>query len=203
MLATFIAAHVMCVPLGPYEWKKRHLLPAHNPSVVIIETACGMCSGFVAAKGLVMTSAHCTDYENHPVTVRFLDGHSRRFHVVYRAENASLTGRDTAVLRGDTRNTRPLSIGSDGGSEWCLSVGYGGPVTKQQAAPCFTRSEIDGLDRKVFKGATDHGDSGGPILDSDGKVIGQIESLQVDTTEFYAVPAEELRRVLEDVQEAK
>jgi S1-C subfamily serine protease len=196
---------------------------ADSPGVVTIisygvgpSSSVGLGSGFVvAADGEIATNAHVvtggTGKSLHAakhVYVRFSDGNQVAARIVGYDPDA-----DVALLRVPTGglDIRPLPLGSsDGVVVGAPVMVIGSPFGEEQSLSVgvisATNRTIDSLTGFTIEGAiqTDaainHGNSGGPLLDAHGRVLG-IAS-QIDTSDGegsgvgFAVPVDTVRRSL-------
>ena len=156
--------------------------------VVRVEHSGGLGSGFVIDKdGHILTNAHVVDGAKGPISVSFSNNEKVQAKVVG-VDNAT----DVAVLKVDVPasalTVMPLgsssdlqvgapvvAIGNPFGQDRTVTSGIISAMARQIQAPNgFT---IDGAIQT--DAAINHGNSGGPLLDMDGKVIG-INS-QIDT----------------------
>lgn len=145
--------------------------------------ACGVNqsgSGFVVATGKVMTNAHVVSGITDPV-VNTQDGRALPAKVVHFDEVA-----DVAVLSVPGLSLTPLSAGKDlapGDEASFLGFPAGGPFRAQGAVVESLRSvmvqNIHGEDPSLLKiyqlaAAVQQGNSGGPLLDVQGRVVGMV-----------------------------
>lgn len=162
-------------------------------------TALGVGSGFVLADGVVVTNRHVID-QPEAVSIDTWDG--RRF----RAEVTGVAAdSDLAVLRiADPhrlptvalRDT-PVEVG-----EPVLVVGYpaGGPVRVSEGEVlAIVDGEVLGEPADVLRlgVAVQRGNSGGPVLDLDGRVVGVVFAEEVGRDTGLAVPVATLLERLE------
>ena len=144
-------------------------------------------SGFVYdASGHIITNAHVVDGAKS-ITVRFQDGRTAKATLVG-TDNST----DVAVIKVDVPASalHPLTLGSSAGvqpGEEVIAIGspFGLPGTMTSGIVSAVDRTIQAPNRYSISGAiqTDapinHGNSGGPLLDANGDVIGinaQIES---------------------------
>lgn len=159
----------------------------------------GTGSGFVLPGGLVVTNRHVVG-EPVEVSLNSWDGRSLSAEVTGIA-----TDSDLAVLRLDDDAGLPAAIVRERPAEVgepVLAVGYpgGGPVTVS------TGRVIAVIDGQVLGEATEvllvdapirKGNSGGPLLDEQGQVIGVVFALEEGTNRGVAVPVAALLERLE------
>jgi S1-C subfamily serine protease len=156
-------------------------------SVVRIEGTAPSCkaditgSGFVVGPGRVLTNAHViAGVENPRVRV---GGHGPDYSAVVVGINRSL---DVAVLDVVGLDTRALAFGAaaNEGAEAAIAGFPGGRGLVASPAVVGPTTSLNGIDidgatstsRRVivFSGRVEHGDSGGPLLDANGRVIGMV-----------------------------
>jgi putative serine protease PepD len=185
---------------------------ATSPGVVDLIVGSGSSeaegSGFVVdAKGDIVTNAHVVDGATS-VTVTFSDGTKAKASVV-----GTDTATDLAVVRvsGVSASTlKPLTLGdSDDVAVGDGVLAIGSPYGLSET---LTTGIVSALDRTIESpsGATiggaiqtdasiNHGNSGGPLIDADGRVIGvnaQIESDSGGNTGVgFAIPSDTVRTV--------
>jgi S1-C subfamily serine protease len=192
------------------------LYERESPGVVTVISGEGLGSGFViAGSGEVLTNAHVVTTGTGArikrageVYVKFADGNQVGARIVGFDPNA-----DVALLRinpaGLTLRPLPLgstddlkvgapvaAIGSPFGEEQSLSVGV--ISATQRSIDSLTGFKIEGAIQT--DAAINHGNSGGPLLDASGRVLGinsQIESGNGDGAGVgFAVPIDVVRRSL-------
>ena len=185
-------------------------------SIGLGSSGSGLGSGFViSASGEIVTNAHVVTSGSgarirraRQVYVKFADGNQVPAQIVGYDPNA-----DVALLRIDPSGLtlRPLplgttahlqvgapvaAIGSPFGEEQSLSVGV--ISATQRSISSLTGFQIEGAIQT--DAAINHGNSGGPLLDASGRVLGinsQIESGSGDSTGVgFAVPIDTVRRSL-------
>jgi S1-C subfamily serine protease len=157
-------------------------------------------SGFVYAPHRVMTNAHVVA-GTRTVTVQLAGGSAAARVVVYDP------GRDVAVLDVPTLSARPLSFASAAASTGTSAVVAGypqdGPFTVRTAR-VRDRLTITGRDiygdgtvvREVYsvRAVVRSGNSGGPLLDEQGRVLGVVFATALDEPDTgFALTAAEVR----------
>jgi S1-C subfamily serine protease len=174
-------------------------------SVMVWANQCGVevrGSGFVLPGGLVVTNAHVVAGAGDvAVTV---DDRDRSAEVVAFAANS-----DLAVLRVPGIEASGLELGPEVGPDTPVAVaGHPGGQVELDVSPARVDRRIfyDGqnfANQRVFVQAyvltspsTEHGSSGGPVLDAGGRVVGVIFAGDEDEDLGMAVSVAELRPVL-------
>jgi putative serine protease PepD len=168
-------------------------------------------SGFVYdADGDIITNAHVVDGET-AIKVRFQDG---------KVVNATLVGKDESTdiavvkVNADATELHPLTIGSSanvlvGQTVAAIGSPFGLPETMTAGIVSAVDRTITAPNNYSISGAiqTDaainHGNSGGPLLNSSGAVIGvnaQIESNSNDNAGVgFAIPIDAVKSVADTI----
>jgi S1-C subfamily serine protease len=159
----------------------------------------GIGSGFVLPGGVVVTNRHVVD-QPREVTLNTWDGVSLEATVSGIAVDSDLavlqlhdaTGLPVAELR-----TTPVETG-----ETVVAVGYpgGGPATVTTGSVVGRAAgELLGEPAPVLRvdATIRQGNSGGPLLDEEGRVVGVVFALEVGTGYGLAVPVTTLLERLE------
>jgi S1-C subfamily serine protease len=178
---------------------------ASGSVVKIYGTACGLGiqgSGWVVRRDLVATNAHVIAGE-HDTNVLAPNGQSLSARVVYvDSQN------DVAMLRVDGLRTAPLAItGSDDYPRPVAILGYprdvalvgvaataGAPRTV--IAPNAYGRHVGPRSVVPLRGRVEPGESGGPVVDSDGGVVAMIFGGAKDGGNGFAVPVSVVRDAL-------
>jgi putative serine protease PepD len=177
-------------------------------------TATATGTGFVVdGKGNIVTAAHVVDGASS-ITVKFQDGTTRTAKLLGK-DNAT----DVAVLSVDPSGLtlHPLALGSSA----ALAVGdqlaaIGDPFTYERS---LSTGIVSGLDRTISApngftvahaiqtdAAVNPGNSGGPVLDAGGKVVGIVDQIATngssDTSSGvgFAVPIDLVRSELPQLE---
>ena len=151
----------------------------------------GSGSGVIVTKdGLVLTAAHVVDSaKNDEVTVVLPDGTEVKGKVLGRDLN-----RDAAMVQlVDKREwpfTETASSGSVDKGEWCVAMGHPGGFDIQRGAPVRVGRVWQPNEKAFYRSdcTVSGGDSGGPLFDLDGKVIGIHSNISMDVSENRHVP---------------
>ena len=182
------------------------------PSVVQIEADGAMGSGFVAADGgLILTASHVVG-RSETVTLRLQDGTSVSGTVV--AVDKSI---DTAVIRADESATdlKPLPLGALADVQVGeMTIAIGSPFGLSQTV---TTGIVSALGRTVptpmgelhdliqTDAAINSGNSGGPLIDGEGRAIGintAIASASGGSDGIgFAVPVDQAKQILDKVKD--
>ena len=167
------------------------------PAVVrVLGTACGLGisgSGWVAGRGLVVTNAHVVAGQDD--TTVDSAGHAPlpARAVAFDARN------DVAILRVPGLNTAPLEQAEPRPESPAAILGYpeNGPLTAKPGRVGRTTVvlSVDAYGRgpvprriTTLRGQVRPGNSGGPLLNSSGRVVGTVFAARIDGGAGYAVP---------------
>lgn len=180
---------------------------AARPSVVrITGYACGLGvegSGWIVGPGLVVTNAHVVAGVDRPSVDR-RDGHSHGARVVsFDAHN------DVAILRVPGLPGKPLGLADPEREQPGALLGFPGngpfratPVRMGRSAKIGSRDAYGRftLGRTVIalRGNVEAGNSGGPVVDSSGRVIATIFGARQGSDDGYAVPNRQVSNALEN-----
>ncbi|EMY34511.1 trypsin-like serine protease [Arthrobacter crystallopoietes BAB-32] len=162
-------------------------------------------SGFVIAPGRIMTNAHVVAGVNEPI-VEIPDGRVRPARVVHFDPQ-----RDIAVLAVEDLELQPLAVGdvlADGSLAAFHGYPAGGPF-QSHPATVQGRSTVlvqniygaDPSELEVYTLAADveQGNSGGPLLDQQGRIAGMVFAKATDDVPVgYALTLEEILPVIND-----
>jgi S1-C subfamily serine protease len=178
-------------------------------AVVEIRTGTGSGTGFVIdAEGHVVTNQHVVG-DAETVQVRFAEGGEEEGRVL-----ATDRSTDLAVLKVDLdgHNVTPEELGTSADVEVGDSVyAIGNPFGLQRS---FTAGIVSAVDRQIqapngftisdaiqTDAPVNQGNSGGPLLDTEGNVIGVVSQIASETGGNvgigYAVPSDTVRTVVE------
>ena len=184
-------------------------------SVVYIETSNGAGTGWVIAEGLIATNQHVVETQN-TVTIRhaFLPPFTGRVvmtdsvrDIAFIAFNTSIVSLDILPIRSITTESigeAVMILGFGGGRGIFNDGSVGGAAAKNGIFSQIVDFESQGGRRLQVDAVMDPGDSGGPVLDVNGMVVGMNQSI-LERTEsgrrvvgvFYAVHADEIQRLLD------
>jgi serine protease Do len=166
-----------------------------SPAVVAVEIGSGSGSGVVVtADGLVLTAGHVCGAPGRTVRFTFPDGKTARGKTV----GLDLDS-DTGLMRITDRGLWPHAPMGDlvqaRVGDWVLALGHPGGFDRRRSLVVrlgrIIRLESDALQTDC---TISPGDSGGPLLDMHGRVIGihsaistsLVDNFHVAVTEFYS-----------------
>jgi S1-C subfamily serine protease len=176
------------------------------PSVVrVIGTACGLGisgSGWVAAPGVVVTAAHVVAGERSTYVVQSESDQRLEAEAI-----AFDSHDDVAVLRVAGLAAAPLPLASPASGASVAIVGYplNGPLDSEPGRIGRTASVLtqdaygNGPVRRTITslaGKIRHGNSGGPAIDTSGRVQLTVFAARVGGDGGYGIPTEVVRNVL-------
>jgi serine protease Do len=157
----------------------------------------GLGTGFViGADGLIATNLHVIG-EARPVAVRLADGSRHEVTEIHATERAA----DLALIRIDAKNLTPLELAdSDKLKQGQAVVAMGNPQGLQHSVVSGVvsgRRDIDGQSMIQLAIPIEQGNSGGPLLDLQGRVHGilTLKSLLTENLGF-ATPINALKPLL-------
>ncbi|MCA9117689.1 MAG: tetratricopeptide repeat protein [Planctomycetaceae bacterium] len=158
----------------------------------------GLGSGFVISKdGLIATNLHVIG-EARPISVQTADGKTYPVQAVH----ASQRSLDLAVLQIEAKNLTPLVLGdSDSLEQGQPVVAIGNPQGLKHSVVSGVlsgRREIDGKPMLQIAMPIEQGNSGGPLLDMQGRVHGILTLKSLVTRNLgFAVTVNALKPLLE------
>ncbi|HKF14381.1 MAG TPA: MarP family serine protease [Gaiellaceae bacterium] len=201
-------------PVGPPDpsvLREPEIRRAARSVVRVVGTACGLGlegSGWVAANGLVVTNAHVVAGETDTAVDRAGSAPLAATPVAFDARN------DVAVLRVPGLKAPPLAqaeprIGTAG-----AVLGYpdNGPLTARPARVGRTTAvlSVDAYGRgpvarriTSLRGDVRPGNSGGPLLDASGRVVGTVFAARIEGEAGYAVPPDAVDDAVADARDGQ
>lgn len=186
-------------------------------SVLYVETPDGLGTGWAVREGLIVTNQHVVNGES-AVTIRHAFLPPFRAEVVFTNSviDVAFLSYNTDATTLEPLPTRLVNIDSHG--ETLLVLGYssvgvqedgtvGGAAIKRGVLSQIVEFGEQGGRRLRIDAAVDPGDSGGPVLDAQGRVVGMSKGV-VETDEngrrvvgiFYAVHMEEIEALLAEYE---
>ena len=175
--------------LADLQSRTQRIIAQSAPAIVAIDdTGSGV---IVSPSGIVLTASHVTRVAKRRVTVALSDG-----RVVAGITLGSNIATDTGAIQllgsgpypyVSVRNSKEATPGS-----WCIAMGY--PLSFPRGKPATGRLGRVLSRNKNGKLITDctimGGDSGGPLLDLNGKVIGISSSVKLGIDQNLSIPSE-------------
>ncbi len=174
-----------------------------KPSIVVIlhtgrqGKLAGLGTGFVIdAEGLIATNFHVIG-EARPITVQLPDGTKHEVTEVL----ASDRHMDLAIVRIQAKGLIPMPLGnSDALKDGQAIVAIGHPLGLKNsivAGVLSSRRDVDGMGMLQIAMPIEQGNSGGPVLDMYGKVVGIVTMKSLVAANLgFAVPVKDLQRIL-------
>lgn len=160
-------------------------------------------SGVTIAGGLVVTNAHVVA-GSETVSLRRPDGAVRSGRVV-----AFDPGRDLALVSVEDLGQQPLALGSAEPRDEVAVIGYPGGQAQPRVAPARVQQRRAAVGRDIYDAAEterqvlflaaalQRGDSGAPVVDREGQVVGLVFAVSPDQPgSAYALDRRELDAVL-------
>jgi regulator of sirC expression with transglutaminase-like and TPR domain len=204
-LAAIAVADDAATPKMPPIEGVQTLVAKVQPSVVVITVGdregrtLGVGSGVIIRDdGLIATNLHVLG-EGRPLTVRLFD--KREFPVtqVFAHEKSQ----DLAVVKVEATGLPALELGdSDQLQQGQPTVGFGNPQGLEHSVVTGVisalRKDVDGMSMIQLAIPIERGNSGGPVVDLDGKVVGLLTLKSLVTENLgYAVAINSLKPLLE------
>ncbi len=151
----------------------RKILPEAKKAVVAIESGGGAGSGVIVSEdGMVLTAAHVIGKRGKRVKVRLPDG-KRVNAITLGGSEISDAGMAEITDAGDWPVAPMAARGSSKIGDWCFALGHPGGFDKERGIIVRLGRIIAKEDETI---QTDSrllgGDSGGPLFDFNGRVIG-------------------------------
>jgi serine protease Do len=177
---------------------------AVHPSIAVLTVSgrdgndASLGTGFVvSADGLIATNFHVIDV-GRAVTVELADGKRYDATEVHAADRE----RDLAVIRINAKGLTALKLGdSKAMKDGQAVVAIGNPRGLKRSVVTgvlSSRREVEGRPVLQLAMPVEPGNSGGPVLDMDGRVVGVVSSKSLVTPNLgFAVAVESLKPLLE------
>jgi len=163
------------------------VVPRLLPAVVAIEGGSGV---IVSSQGHILTASHVTKKAGRVISVQLADGRSVQATTLGTNVNS-----DTAAIKLIGNGPWPfVQLGdstSVGLGDWCLALGY--PLSFKRGKPAAVR-----IGRILEKSSSRFfadcpimgGDSGGPLFNLNGELVGISSRIKSDVTQNIFVPIE-------------
>jgi regulator of sirC expression with transglutaminase-like and TPR domain len=191
------------VALSDASWVKEQVA-ATADSVVLITVEgrdgqqAGLGTGFVvSADGLIATNLHVIG-QARPITVRFRDGRELPVTEIHATDQHL----DLAIVRVAAQDLHPLPLQQDGqrAPQGQPIIALGNPMGLRHSVVVGVVSgyrEIDGREMVQIAMPIEPGNSGGPLLDRSGQVLGIVTLKSAVTANLgFAIQAAALRDLL-------
>jgi serine protease Do len=161
--------------LAATERRQEELFTRAGPAVVFLSAGSGFGSGFFVAPGLILTAGHVPGDERE-VEVVTSTGQRLRGRVVEKLKDIDLALVRVSLTKHATLAIEPrpeLRVGS-----WVASIGHGRGGLWSFNTGMVSNIYPDGDDRPIFQTQIplNPGNSGGPVLDRHGRVVGIVTS---------------------------
>lgn len=169
--------------------------PVVDPRIVRLEIDSHLCTGFVVAKDLIATASHCV-LQKEPIKlalVDFIDGRYETFKVV--AVGGLYAGNDWALLKSNTEEIEPIpfSIVPPVPGLMVASIGHPHGIKEE----IMTFGMVTAVGRMIQLAEINYpGESGSPIIDQGGQVIGVLSAVNIQAPVAYVTPIEVLAKKL-------
>ena len=157
----------------------------------------GLGTGFViSADGLIATNFHVIG-EARPITVQLSDG-SKHEATVVQASDRKL---DLAIVKIDAKKKlKPLPLGDSNKikqGQAIIALGHPRGLEYSVVAGVLSgKRDMDGVSMLQLAIPIEQGNSGGPVLDHDGKVLGIVTMKSLVTNNLgFAVPVHALKQI--------
>ncbi len=190
-------------PLVDLQKYQRRIFKKIAPSVVYIANNEGHGSGFfVDNNGLILTNSHVVGTQN-TVTVVTQSGKTYKGKVVQRATQAI----DLALVRIAAKGTPPLTISRAKAKigNWVASVGHGEGAIWSYSTGMVSNSYVTKKGDQVLQTQIplNPGNSGGPIVDTKGDVVGiATAGITKANAINFAIPSQVILRVMPKIGKA-
>lgn len=150
----------------------REIAALATPSTVVLRNGGSLGSGFFVAEDLVMTNAHVIASELDPVEVVFSDGRQVEGRAVERNERL-----DLALVRAPGAGGEPLPLGdatalTTGDRVVFIGTPRGLDFTVHEGIVSHAMRQVLGVGYLQIDANVNPGNSGGPVLDTTGRVVG-------------------------------
>jgi serine protease Do len=172
----------------------RKVLEKAMPATVGIRSGNSSGSGVIISKdGYVLTAGHVSAEPNRDVTVIMPDGKSLKAKTL-----GGDHGIDSGLIKiSEEKDYAFVEMGKSGDlkkGQWCIAVGHPGGFRKDRTSPVRVGRVLQATDRLIQTECTVvGGDSGGPLFDLEGKVVGIHSRIGGQITANIHVPIDAYR----------
>lgn len=189
-------------PPQPAEKTVEQLAEASKPSVAVIlytgrdGRQQGIGSGFVVGDGLIATNFHVIG-EARPITVQMPDGTKHEVTAVH----ASDRNLDLAIVRVQGKNWKALPLGQSKHlkiGQPLIALGHPRGLEHSVVSGVLSgQREVEGIAMLQLAIPIEQGNSGGPVMDMEGRVVGIVTMKSLVTANLgFAVPIDALKPLL-------
>ncbi len=203
---SFLASVLLVAGVGadePAPQSVKEVTAKVRPSVVVISFASrdgsrqGLGTGFVIDKsGLIATNLHVIG-EARPISVQTADGKSLAVKAIHASDRAL----DLAILQVEASELRALQINDEKPADGEAVVVVGNPQGLKHSVVSGVISgtrEIDGRNMLQLAIPVEPGNSGGPVVDMQGRVLGVVTMKSAVTNNLgFAVSVSDLKTLLD------
>jgi S1-C subfamily serine protease len=143
--------------------------------IVLLNTSTHACSGFVVAKGFIMTAGHCATKSENVQNVYFADGRIAHYDIVYDVF-ISDCAHDWALLKTDTSNIRPLKVAEADAQPFNEVIHIGHPLgmSKTYVHKTYVLQLNKDMEFLEIFGSAIPGESGSALLNMKGEIAGVV-----------------------------
>lgn len=172
--------------------------------VVLVRTNAGLGAGIVTTtSGTILTNAHVVDDDAAPVMETY-GGGSFAAHVMKSdaARDLALVAVDEPTIRWDPMQVEPCPLPEVGSDVYVIGhpVGLGWTVTRGVVSATRKAGEVAPIPLIQTDAAISPGNSGGPLLDRDGRLLGvvsrKLAGLGIESVGF-AIPVSVVREFVD------
>ncbi len=156
----------------------------------------GLGTGFVVGDGLVATNLHVIG-EGRPVVVQLADGSKHEASEIVASDRKL----DLAVVRIAAKKLKALPLGDSNAMKQgqpIVALGHPRGLEHSVVAGVLSgKRELDGVSMLQLAIPIEQGNSGGPVLDMQGRVLGVVTMKSLVTANLgFAVPINALKQLL-------
>lgn len=183
------------------------------PATVAVRTrpaGQGFATGVLIDPTLVMTAGHVGLRPGESVTITLIDGRTFKGTTLGQVNDHDV---DVGLIRLHTEDTtlpwlEPAPVDSLEKGEWIVMLGHAGMMRNddldvpQPAARVGRVLRVSGS-RLEVDAPFDSGDSGGPIVDLEGRIIGIVSRSGFHSWQNFATNAQAIRTVMDDLMESR
>ena len=183
------------------------------PATVVVRTrpaGQGFATGVLIDPTLVMTAGHVGIKPGEPATITLIDGRTFKGTTLGQVYDNDV---DVGLIRLDTEDEtipwlEPAPFRSPEKGEWVVMLGHAGMMRNhdldvpQPAARVGRVLRVSGP-RLEVDAPFDSGDSGGPVVDLEGRIIGIVSRSGFHSWQNFATNAEAIHSVMTELMESQ